>query len=513
MGVNRHRYTNFVPVWFVFLAALLIALYYVGFYTLYIELTIFSEAWISIMFFCLVMISAEIIYCILYYCRRVKPVTEAEMTWNRVATKTRTVCIIPCHKAASGISPVLERVSKIFLPQNVWIADNANLLAAPDNLREIAESFGVRYVYYPVGNKTNAMSETLKLAKQVNPDIEYVMFVDDDTVLEESFFVRADLFLRNDNMAGYCPAIAVQKSPPWNMWEEAVDMEYRMASFHNSVTSHYHSCRFLHGIACVYRVDRALVIYTMNACNDWGLPYGEDGLAGLQARGYNWSLGHDELNKVHTFCPRTLFFSSGREQGFGAASLFKQRCLRWLTSWPRRLVRELMIFLSYDAGSLIGNITQRIEIIHYFFLCIVMTIWPYFILKIILLGSNNAWAMWGWLHFFLLVAATFTGVCRNLGMPKHLRVGWRAVVLFPVLGSISSYFYGISFLVCLFYFIPFCQDERKQHNRGWSDWIDPLKTNNLDLKKSEEFLTIIGESSKETSQLGGLELPFQHNPN
>eukprot|EP00475_Leptophrys_vorax_P001351 TRINITY_DN10717_c0_g3_i2.p1 TRINITY_DN10717_c0_g3~~TRINITY_DN10717_c0_g3_i2.p1 ORF type:complete len:541 (-),score=121.51 TRINITY_DN10717_c0_g3_i2:97-1719(-) len=499
MGLTSHRYTSFVPVWFIILAAALVGLYYVGFYTFYIDLNIFSETWMSILFFCVVFMSAEVIYCTLYHCRRVKPISEAEMNWNRIATKTRTVCIIPCHKAAAGISPVLETVTKIFEPQNVWIADNSNLPSPPDNLREIAESFGVRYLYYPLGNKTNAMYEALKEAKQDNPRIEYVVFLDDDTVLQESFFVRTDLFLEDDHLAGYCPNIVIQKSPPWNMWEYAVDMEYRMISFHNATTGHYHTVKFLHGIVCVYRVDRAMVLFEMNACNDWGLPYGEDALAGLQARSYNWSLAQDELNTAFTFCPRTAFFSDGREQGFGAASLFKQRCLRWYTSWPRRVAREIVIFFSYDAGSLIGNITQRMETVYYFYLCIIMTIWPYFLIKITFFGSDNAFAVWGWLHFFLFLTAMFTGVCRNFGMPKALRVEWQSTLLYPILASFCSYLYGISFLVCLFYFIPFVQDERKQFNRGWRDWIDEEESS---MKKSSTKILSVKDVEGVTVAVG-----------
>jgi glycosyltransferase involved in cell wall biosynthesis len=466
-------FTYFVAIWWLGVIGVLIAMYYLGVYDWYVNESIFSETWIAIVFFCSVIVVAELVYSFFYYIKQVPEISEEERNWNKIATKTRTVCIIPCHKAAEGLPEVLEILVQIFSPDKIWLADNANQATSPDNTKEVAEQFGCRYVYFPVGSKTNAMSRTLRIAYRNDPTLEYAMFMDDDTILSTDFVIRTDLFLNNERMAGYVPHMAIKKSDEWKFWEEGCDYEYRMITHHNSISGHYHSLKFLHGLVSVYRMDRALILYANNPCSQGGLWWGEDAWSGIQCRQNNWYLGKDDAQVAFTFSPTTLLFTGGREQGYGAASLWKQRCMRWYTSWMRRIAMEILMFLSFDAGTILGNFTYRLEMVYYFYLIASMTLWPYFLIKIAFFGSGDGWIDWLWLHLFLAITAISVAYLRNFNMPKVLRMGMKSVLTYPVLAAALTIMYAISFWVAVLWFIPYSRDYRKSQNPGYTEWIEP----------------------------------------
>ena len=171
-------------------------------------------------------------------------------------------------------------------------------------------------------------------------------------MLDDSFFIRHDL-LSLPKVGGYCVGIGVDRSPPFNLWEVAIDFEYRSISYAYGARAASSSSRFCHGIAAVYNLRLMLEIYQSNWALPGGLPFGEDGIAGLKFRLAGYRLLQDNENLALTYYPRQVFpplCSTGRVQGYGANCLWKQRACRWYMNWPRRLPEELLLAVSYNAG-------------------------------------------------------------------------------------------------------------------------------------------------------------------
>ena len=94
-----------------------------------------------------------------------------------------------------------------------------------------------------------------------------IMLLDNDTILEDSFFIQHDL-LEDPCVAGYCIGIAIIRTPPLNLWEVAIDYEYGSISYTNQASSSCSSMRFIHGISTVYKLGLMIKMYCMN----WSLP-------------------------------------------------------------------------------------------------------------------------------------------------------------------------------------------------------------------------------------------------
>mmetsp|Transcript_6977 Transcript_6977/g.11484 ORF Transcript_6977/g.11484 Transcript_6977/m.11484 type:complete len:509 (+) Transcript_6977:51-1577(+) len=79
--------------------------------------------------------------------------------------------------------------------------------------------------------------------------------------------------------------------------------------------------------------------------------------------------GHKMRQEIRSICTTfapsrllpTLYCSSGRQQGYGASNIWKQRALRWLVNAPRRIVHRILLFIFYDCGNVLGNFIFRVE--------------------------------------------------------------------------------------------------------------------------------------------------------
>jgi hypothetical protein len=398
---------------------------------------------------------------VLYIQRKKKISTQEILEANRKSTLEETICVIPCHKAGSAIEPVLERCAKIFSPERIWVADNANSLIPLDNTRDLAEKYGCSYVYFPLGNKTNAVFETVKIAVQRDSAVKYVVLADDDTILMSEFSIRADMFAADSRLAGYCPHIGINKNDEFNLWQDLIDYEYKTISWRNVVKGYYHTLRFLHGVCAVYRADRMISIFESNPCLPGGLPFGEDSFAGVSVRMKGWKLGQDETNFVYTFCPSNVFFGK-RSQGFGASSLFRQTALRWYLHWPRGILDETILAFVYNAGSFFGTVLYRVDYVWYTLTCFIPSLWP-----IILVGNVYSWSFKSIMNWFILHVLFYANfiictIIRNFVMQEELKVRISTILLTPILSVLTSFFYGVSFVIALLWYIPFVRDQRKR---------------------------------------------------
>ena len=361
--------------------------------------------------------------------------------------------IVAAHQAHGSLTKTLPSVLQAFGAYQVWVADNGR---HPCQATErLCADLGVRYRFYDIPNKTYALYKTAKEIYDEHTHVTAVVLLDDDTHLEPTFQVRPDL-LEKPLVAGYCVGIAVDKKPPFNVWEQAIDFEYRTISYRNGWKAERGTLHFLHGICAVYDLRRMLTIYSKLCTLPDGLPFGEDSFAGVDCRLAGYRLLQDNANVVTTYCPRRLLPSpfADREQGYGASSLWKQRALRWYLSWPRRLPAEIALGFCYDTGSWVGNVLYRVDLAWYCFLMVVSSMWPVYMARIAV--QHQSWAMLGLLHVGLLGTAAATAAIRYQGFPAKLQQGVAKTtfLLVPFMNIAVCALMCASFVLSVLWYIP-----------------------------------------------------------
>jgi len=373
--------------------------------------------------------------------------------------------IVAAHKAYDSLRTTLPTVLAAFPAHRVYVADNG--LQQDTDTERMCMELGVMYRYYDIPNKTHALYQTaLHISQTYRDSARAVVLLDDDTKLPDRFFVRQDL-LHQPLVAGYCVGITVDKQPPYNLWEQMVDFEYRTISYRNAWKAERGTIHFLHGICAVYNLRQMITIYSKVCTLPHGLPFGEDSFAGIDSRMAGYRLMQDNINVVTTFCPRRLFpplWSSGddREQGYGAASLWKQRAWRWYLSWPRRLPGELALGLTYDAGNWLGNVLYRLDLLWYLLIIFVSSAWPFYLVQIGV--HHRSWALFGLLHGGLFLTSTATAAIRYLGFPDQLKKGVNksTFLLIPFMNLTVCFLMCVSFFLSILWYIPFKRVDYKR---------------------------------------------------
>lgn len=410
-------------------------------YTRYISTSYLVNIWpyplLNIYGVCSIYVIHELLVRI-KQCVRVQDKPESVDTYD-------VCCIVPCHKTGLSLQKILPNLVHVFGRHNVYIADNGR---EPDvDTHQVCSNYGVHYRHYNIPNKTYALVQTA-IHIEDTTNCKYVVLLDDDTMIDQCFYVRQDL-LEQPLVAGYCCNITIDT--PKNFWEKVIDFEYRTISYSNSLKPCIHFC---HGIICVYHLRRMISIYSKLCTLPHGLPFGEDSFAGIDFRLGGYRLLHDDMNTIKTYCP-SRFFSFGRRlQGFGASSIFKQRVLRWYLSWIRRVPQELALMLSYDTGTWCGNINYRLQLIWYFFIMVVGSSWVFFAIHVYL---TKTYFEFGILHAVLYIVNCISAFIRFSGFNPQLRhgVSWYVPFLVPIMNVVVCLMLTTSFFITLLYYIPF----------------------------------------------------------
>ena len=456
---------NFFPVFWYFLLSsglYFFITHYEAFFneveiSKFIENSIFKIFWILPFY-----IINELIFCLLI--RESRKTSENFLPKNfeeQKKTLKETHIIIPTFNVNwEDIRDKIFQLRMLF-DDRIWIADNANKLEENSILKEMCENYNIQYRYFNIANKTNAINNVLHMVKKCSPLTKYVILLDDDTNLPSSFFLRNDIF-EDPTIAGYCCNIEINKSPTFNFWENWIDFEYKTISFRNH-SRNFHTLRFLHGIISVYRLDAAIEIFRWNPCNKYGLPFGEDAFAGIQARTIGYKLAQDSLNTVSTYCPKQLFnFNSATRSGYNATSLFKQRALRWYLSWTRRIFHEFALCLFYDVGTWYGNIIHRLDFVYYMFLLIVSVGWIYYLLYLLVFHQTLLPFLFLHLAFFGMTIGLGYFRCFFMDEKEKSKLEHVTIITFPVFLLTLLYLYAVSFLISIFYYIPFVRIDYKK---------------------------------------------------
>jgi hypothetical protein len=147
----------------------------------------------------------------------------------------------------------------------------------------------------------------------------------------------------------------------------------------------------------------------------------------------------------------------GRMQGYGAATIWKQRADRWFLNWPRRLLTELWLLLTYGAGlSVWGNIQYRIYTIWWLAINFVGFLWvPYLVW--FLSTNTGGWRFILYLKASLFATSVVSATLRIMCMPPKLRSGLHplAPFCFPVLSLANMVMRAWAFVSTMYWFIPF----------------------------------------------------------
>ena len=317
-------------------------------------------------------------FCVQVWCLSIvlifgrMPAEEKALEWkNDPSFIARVGVVIPCHKSADEIGGTIAAVVRHFLPENVVVVDNANQLLPPDNTqavineacRDAGKKGQCKYLFVPTGHKTNALANGVAA---LPAHVEYMLLLDDDTVLPPNFIVD-ELHFADPRVSSVGFPIRIAKQ---NFLTQLIDLEMRSLSALKNTDARFGSVFNVFGVNVLWR--RAAFVSLLR--DHPLLPWGEDGWLSVISAMSNLRQGFESRCWVTTFAPPRLFSWTawipgfggdlGREQGYGAATLWKQRAKRWFTNQTRRIDVYLLLVLFYNVGTLRRSIWFRVQALY-----------------------------------------------------------------------------------------------------------------------------------------------------
>jgi hypothetical protein len=297
---ERHSPWLFQTVWFASLGASAYGLYRSRAWDWYLTRDLFGfRTHLEIAVLCGLYVAWEVLSVLLHLSIPRPGLTRDEIFGNRYATLHDSVCIIPCHKAALTIHKTVEAALLSFPPQHIILSDNASTQEPPDHTKEVADTYRVRYLYTPVGNKTNAM---LRAYKEMGQGARYVVLLDDDTLLPSDFTVRTDMFRNNPMVGCYSCNISVNQDEG-NLVTRLVDYEYLSFCWNAEIQAYYATQRFAQGVIAVYTSLCFEAVYSQLRMLD-GEPYSDDASVGIVARRCGFAIGQRPVNAGSNVCSK-----------------------------------------------------------------------------------------------------------------------------------------------------------------------------------------------------------------
>ncbi|CAK9103839.1 unnamed protein product [Durusdinium trenchii] len=277
---------------------------------------------------------------------------EALQHENDPSYLKRIGCIIPCHKSATEVDATVQSLLEFLEPEHIIVVDNGNSSSPLDDTKkEIQElSPSVSYIWVPLGLKTNALWRGLQA---LPPEVEYVMHVDDDTVLPADMVFDESVWDHPlTDAVSY--GITMQQS---GLVEKLVDLEFKEISQTRLFQSQYSSVWFQHGIIGLWRREAFCEVLKEHPF----MPFGEDNWNGTINLLRNRQMRQELRSQVTSYAPACLWpFTGSREQGYGAANLWKQRAERWFVNAPRRCLIRLYLLFFYCHDTAMGNLVFRL---------------------------------------------------------------------------------------------------------------------------------------------------------
>ncbi|KAL2068232.1 hypothetical protein VTL71DRAFT_16330 [Oculimacula yallundae] len=265
----------------------------------------------------------------LIFCRFENTVDDPE---TRDASET--CLIIPAYKAADALRDTIPHALKIFKPEQIFIIANGGSPTPMDNTEEVCKEFGVNHFWVPIGSKIIAEFIGVFLAKKY----KYCILTDDDVHLPSNLPIVSDRITGNVACVGYSIKSTGANGSKGTVFQQAQDMEYKLAGLTKTFASKYGSATFPHGAIILW--DRK-ILETLFFGHP-GYTISEDWYFGHTAR----CLGHrvDFCTQVFVETetpPCFLIPTKSVRGGYGEMTIFSQRFYRWNFFFLYRLMNDL----------------------------------------------------------------------------------------------------------------------------------------------------------------------------
>ena len=439
---------------------------------------------------------------------------------NITSVVNKSIIIVACHCSENEIGATVRSLMKIFSPNRIFIADNGKTMEPADCTREVVINEGLpseNYFYFPTPGKTSALLGVALEVKKTSLNFDYISLIDDDTVLPDDFAINKHHF-KDPFVAGV--TFGIQVTQRNTLVEACGDWDYKTWCWRNYWRSKWITLKFAVGIFVVWRKHCFFEIYTKSPTRQpGGLPFGEDGHAGRIARMHGWKIRQDLHYTVSTYAPPILWppcFKHGKERtaGYGAVSMWKQRAYRWYRNYPRRILFEMYIFLTYNCKPnpdatyyyfklLFKNIAYRVDYIYGWFLIFSAVNFPTTLFVCI---SNQKYLLWFYLHLGFYFSGLISNYFLNyivLRNREDLKVDQIVLWVYPLFTTWVALARAFGFIGGVLYYIPFKAAKDSSWNdepRGfWTRHDLPPNISNLSIYSMYRFLNGLSPRWKQTT--------------
>jgi len=369
-------------------------------------------------------------------------------------------CIVPCHKSATEIAATVKSLLTFLRPEHIVVVDNGNsynpLDDTPRRIKELNPH--VTYMWVPIGMKTNALWMGLN---KLPSAVRFVMHIDDDTECPQNMVFDQHVW-DNPNTDAVSYGICIYQT---GLVEKFVDFEFKQISQLRLFQSRYSSVWFQHGIIGIWRREAFTEVLKEHPF----LPFGEDNWSGTINLVKNRQMRQELRSCVSSYAPATLLpYTGDRQQGYGAANIWKQRAERWFVNAPRRFFIRLYLLFCYRHDTCVGNIVFRcltlwhlLEI--YVHLTLPLSLIAYF------MSSLRSWVFIGTAPLVQLGMHWFQICIQNYVFWRHrpdIQIDFKICLLVPFYHWFLQVCYWYGHWRCLLYYIPFVPSRHGLYTEG-----------------------------------------------
>lgn len=360
--------------------------------------------------------------------------------------------IVPCHKSEKEIGRTVQSILQSGIdPKHVVVIDNANSSLPPDNTSDVVRGVheDIKYIYVPIGHKTNALYVGVK---NLPASVEFVVHLDDDTIVPGNKMIYDKSHFDDPRVAAVSYGIEIERT---GAIQSLVDFEFRLWSHWRYYRARTATAWYCHGIIGMWRRNRFELAMDQHPC----MPFGEDGWLGAIVLCDDQRIEQELRSAVTTFAPERLFPTvsgclahSGRSQGYGASSIWKQRSQRWFCNAPRRLLIRAFLWLCYDAGTIPRQLLFRVEILRHVALTFVVLLYPIFVARV---AFDGAWKPFFELKLIVLITDYMMYFTINyIVWPAEQRVHVETVLLYPLYRLFLRLALVVGHWRCVLWYMP-----------------------------------------------------------
>mmetsp|Transcript_124275 Transcript_124275/g.220231 ORF Transcript_124275/g.220231 Transcript_124275/m.220231 type:complete len:688 (+) Transcript_124275:70-2133(+) len=373
-------------------------------------------------------------------------------------------CIVPCHQSADEIAITVKSLLQFLEPEHIVVVDNGNAVKPLDDTAKRIQELEprVQYLWVPIGMKTNALWVGLN---NLPSSVEYVMHIDDDTELPPDFVFDESVWDHSETDAISYGITMYQTG----LVEKFVDFEFKQFSQMRLFQSNLSTVWFQHGIIGIWRRPAFTEVLKEHPF----LPFGEDNWNGTINLLKNKQMRQELRSFVKTYAPATMLpVTDNRQQGYGAANIWKQRAERWMVNAPRRFFIRLYLLFFYRHDTYTGSIAFKFMSVYHLVGILAHLCIPLAIIQMvsdgltghgyaghaISNGFHGAWTKIALPFFTLLSCSMFETLFQNYVFWRHrpdIQVDLKVCLLFPFYRMFLEICCWYGHWRCLLWYVPF----------------------------------------------------------